>query len=150
MDIIKVDIQQNCSEQKKLRKIWSCQTPKDNKSGVSAINRKNKEEFLEKERVRRRKRYIPALELNEKDLKKKRAMKNKHVKKHYLRKKETLQTAIQMNELPASSETRAKSNAQHAPLLVKLPVTIPNRAKGVRKTYQRALKRANRYVSNLQ
>ncbi|CAC5404493.1 unnamed protein product [Mytilus coruscus] len=127
---------------------WSCQTPKDNKNGVSAKKQKNKEEFLEKERVRRRKRYIPALELNKKDLKKRRAMINKHVKNNYRRKTETLETSIQMNELPASSGTRAKSNAQHVPLLVKLPVTIPNRAKGVRKTYQRALKRANRNVSN--
>ncbi|CAC5384742.1 unnamed protein product [Mytilus coruscus] len=55
-----------------------------------------------------------------------------------------------MNELPASSGTKTKSNAQHPSLLVKLPITIPNRAKGIRKTFQRAPKRTKRDVGNFQ
>jgi len=113
--------------------------------------RENREVFLEKERMRRKDRYIPSSELSKKDLEKRRDAVNKAVQRHYQRKREMAQKAVHNTSIdaPASSRTRSKCNddAGSSPLIVKLK--LPRRSIGVRKRHSAALRKAYRQLESL-
>lgn len=109
----------------------------------------NKESYLEKERKRRKDRYVPSSELLKKELEKRRAALNKAQRKHYQRKKKSVEEALQNDNAPSSSRiTRRKRQAvRNSPLIVKMP--LPNRSNGVRKRHSTVLRKAYRELKSL-
>lgn len=107
--------------------------------------KENKESYLEKERKRRKDRYVPSSELLKKELEKRRAALNKAQRKHYQRKKKSVEEALQNDNAPSSNRiTRRKSQAVR---IVKMP--LPNRSNGVRKRHSTALRKAYRELESL-
>ena len=112
------------------------------------------ERYLEKERQRRRRYYVPRSQMNETQLKEVRRRNNEDVKKNYRKKKQEAQEA---------REAQAAQNAHHADneddlssghdtassLIVKMDFTQKRSNKGARKRISRELNRAKYNVKKL-
>lgn len=128
------------------------------KSYRERLKAKNNEEYLKKERERRRKNYVPSSQLTRRERIRRNVKLNEAVKRHRRRKKEAIAELLQQNvpEVESTSgydsldtQTADPRSPDHSSPRLVVQMAFPNRRNGPRKRVAKALANKSREVSTL-
>lgn len=128
------------------------------KSYRERLKAKNNEEYLKKERERRRKNYVPSSQLTRRERIRRNVKLNEAVKRHRRRKKEAIAELLQQNvpEIESTSgydsldtQTADPRSPDHSNPRLVVQMAFPNRRNGPRKRVAKALAKKSREVSTL-
>lgn len=118
------------------------------KSYRERLKAKNNEEYLKKERERRRKNYVPSSQLTRRERIRRNVKLNEAVKRHRRRKKEAIAELLQQNvpEVESTSgydsldtQTADPRSPDHSSPRLVVQMAFPNRRNGPRKRVAKAL-----------